>query len=124
MLLELAAITTEPVTVPVVKGDNISINCTATGLPSPTINWFINSTNALSLEFDVKSPNNNDNQTLSVLTGIINDNNTVIQCNASNRFNSVTSEVNQLISGKLCVCVYVCLLVIDRSSLVSWQPDD
>ena len=120
MLLVRAVITVGPVTVPVVKGDNISINCTAEGLPSPTINWFINSTIAISLAgFDVKPSNISDNQTLSVLTGIISNNNTVIQCKASNRFNSVTSEVNQLISGKLCVCVYVCLLVIDRSSIVS-----
>lgn len=96
----MAMITVQPTTETLVMNDVTSYNCTAAGLPLPTINWLLNGVNASNIVgYSINIMIDGPRTVTSTLNGTVPDNNTEVTCRATNRFNTDDAIVSQTIAG-------------------------
>ena len=104
-------------TATVTEGDPGVLMCTATGVPAPTISWFMNGTLIMDTNSAVLiTSSTNDTMPLLSVTSILNATSVmresafaIITCTASNGVGANSSESTQLIVlCKLCVFIVVC----------------
>ena len=90
-----AVITQDPREAIAVIDEDVMFNCSVSGFPQPMINWTVDG-NPPDSEFSVITADLD-----STLMGVARNNNTQIQCNATNMFNTAQSIVVLiLIAGK------------------------
>ena len=82
-----AAITQDPEEAIAVINENVTFMCSVSGFPQPMINWTVDG-NPPDPEFSVITADLD-----STLMGVATNNNTQIQCNATNMFNTAQSIV-------------------------------
>jgi len=96
----IPVITEDPIDIPAMMGDNVTFNCTATGIPLPTITWMNESITLMDSDVIIDSTTILSTFTLSNLQDDDFDNYT---CTATNVFGS--DNVTLLLGSEL---LYLC----------------
>ena len=83
-----AVITQDPRNAIAVINEDVTFNCSVSGIPQPMISWTVDGNPPPGLEFNVNTTGLD-----STLMGVATSNNTQIQCSATNIFNTAQSIV-------------------------------